>query len=105
MIKCGSGQTACNTTLPGYMAIQLTATAHTGLVFTRWTGACTGSSRVCVVTMGAAKTVRAVFSPNKTVFWYKPTTGDAFLSTLSGGVYSPGQNAKFSAGWFSHLSP
>ena len=99
VIKCGSGQTACNTTLPGYMAIQLTATAHTGLVFTRWTGACTGSSRVCVVTMGAAKTVRAVFSPNKTVFWYKPTTGDAFLSTLSGGVYSPGQNAKFSAGW------
>lgn len=41
--------------------VALTPSAPTGVVFTRWNGACTGSG-ACVVTMDAAQEVKATFS-------------------------------------------
>lgn len=44
------------------MVVTLTATPDSGKIFTGWTGACTGSSSTCTVTMSEARNVTATFS-------------------------------------------
>ena len=44
--------------------VRLTATPATGSRFVGWTGACTGASAACTVTMDAAKAVEARFGSN-----------------------------------------
>ncbi|CAK0768082.1 hypothetical protein CCP3SC5AM1_540008 [Gammaproteobacteria bacterium] len=58
-INCG---TDCSENyLPG-TSVTLTATPTGAAVFTKWTGACSGTSTSCVVTMNTAKTAAAVFT-------------------------------------------
>ncbi len=98
-ISCGGFGIFCDAVFPGESGVQLTATAGAGKTFVGWTGACTGTSPTCLVTMNASKSVTAVFSPNKTLFWYQPNTGTAFTSTLKKGVYTPGKTLQFRTGW------
>jgi endoglucanase len=56
-ISCGS--TCTHKFAPGAM-VTLTATPKSGSTFTGWTGACSGTGS-CVVTMSAARTVKANF--------------------------------------------
>ncbi len=54
--------TACATAFVSGTVVTLTATPAAGSLFMSWSGACTGSS--CSVTMSAAQSVTATFSPN-----------------------------------------
>lgn len=58
-INCTTG--SC---LQGYdsgTVVTLTATPNSGMIFDRWSGACSGTSATCQVTMDAAKSVDARF--------------------------------------------
>lgn len=57
-IDCGSD---CTGNFPGGTGVTLTATAGKNSVFTRWSGACTGTQG-CVVTLDEAKAVTAMFT-------------------------------------------
>lgn len=58
-ISCG---TSCATTFPTGTRVALTATPSGGSSFAAWSGACSGSSAVCTVTMSAAQSVVANFT-------------------------------------------
>jgi uncharacterized repeat protein (TIGR02543 family) len=58
-INCG---TACSASYPAPTSVTLTATPATGMTFTGWTDACSGTG-ACTVTMDAAKTATATFAP------------------------------------------
>ena len=58
-INCGSD---CTEDFAEDTVVTLTATPHTGSTFSGWSGACTNSSGVCVVTMAVAKSVTATFT-------------------------------------------
>ena len=60
IINCG---TTCSATLPGDVAIVLTATASAGSAFAGWSGACTGTAPTCTVSPSGNKTVDARFDP------------------------------------------
>jgi uncharacterized repeat protein (TIGR02543 family) len=61
-INCGNGATGCSANLPTGSAVTLTATPAPGASFSGWTGACTGTSPTCTVTMNVAKSVNANFT-------------------------------------------
>jgi uncharacterized repeat protein (TIGR02543 family) len=82
---------ACSNALPIGSTASLQAFAGLGATFVGWTGACSGSSNICVVTMDAAKTVTAIFTTAQT---YNLTTtivgtGTAFGNILTGPIVSP----------------
>lgn len=52
----------CFASLDHDTMVTLTATANTGSDFTGWTGACTGASATCMVTMDQARAVTATFT-------------------------------------------
>jgi hypothetical protein len=58
-IACGS--TCTRNFAPG-TNVTLTATANSGSAFAGWSGACSGMSNTCVVSMDAAKNVTATFT-------------------------------------------
>lgn len=58
-INCGSD---CVEIFDGGSSVILTATPETGSIFSGWSGACTGTSDSCAVTMDAAKSVTATFA-------------------------------------------
>jgi hypothetical protein len=58
-IDCGS---TCSAHFPSGTSVTLTASPNTGSTFTGWSGACTGSSPTCVVSMTQAKIVTATFT-------------------------------------------
>ena len=58
-INCG---TACTTSYGAGKAVTLTATPPPGLAFIGWSGACSGTSTSCTVTMNADTKVQASFS-------------------------------------------
>lgn len=58
-ISCGS---TCSTSYPDGAFVTLTARASTSSKFTSWSGACSGTSSTCTVTMNAAKLVTASFA-------------------------------------------
>ena len=59
-INCG---TTCSASFASGTVVKLTATAGTGDKFAGWSGACSGNAKTCSVTMNAAKSVTATFSP------------------------------------------
>lgn len=62
-ISCGS---TCSADFASGTAVTLTAQATTGSTFSGWSGACTGSSNSCTVSMGSARSVTANFSTEVT---------------------------------------
>jgi hypothetical protein len=58
-IDCG---TDCNETYEFGTGVTLTAHPSSGATFAGWSGACTGSSSTCTLTMNAAKSVTATFT-------------------------------------------
>jgi PKD repeat protein len=58
-INCGSD---CSETYAAGTLVTLSARASRGSLFTGWSGACSGVSTTCVVTMNAAKGVTATFT-------------------------------------------
>jgi hypothetical protein len=59
-ISCGSD---CSESYPSGTPVSLTATPSSGATFSGWSGACSGTATTCTVTMDAAKTVGASFTP------------------------------------------
>ena len=57
----GQTQATCNTHFGWNSSVTLTATAAAGSTFTGWSGACTGPTPTCTVTMSAAQSVTATF--------------------------------------------
>lgn len=55
--------TDCTENFVDGTGVTLTATPTSGHVLDTWTGACSGSTTTCSVTMDAAKSVQAVFKP------------------------------------------
>jgi hypothetical protein len=58
-INCG---TACSASFSSGTSVTLTATAAAGSTFAGWSGACTGASATCAVSMTAAQSVTATFN-------------------------------------------
>jgi hypothetical protein len=61
-----AGTTGCSTKLAPATVVTLTASPTGASAFVAWEGACTGSTSQCVVTISAAKSVRAVFAAAST---------------------------------------
>jgi hypothetical protein len=59
-INCG---TTCSATIASGTVVTLTATADASSTFAGWSGACTGTTATCTVTMSAARSVTATFNP------------------------------------------
>ncbi len=59
-ISCGAD---CSENYSVNSVVTLVATPVTGYKFSAWSGACTGNTSTCTVTMSAAKTVKATFTP------------------------------------------
>lgn len=58
-INCGAD---CTELYDASTLVNLTASADAGSLFTGWSGACSGSSNSCTLTMDASKAVTALFS-------------------------------------------
>jgi hypothetical protein len=58
-INCGG---TCSASFTSGMQVTLTATPVSGSTFTGWSGACTGMSAACTLTMNAAQNVIAAFA-------------------------------------------
>ena len=58
-IDCGAG---CQATFSYGTNVTLTAVAAAGSTFTRWSGACSGTTPTCTVSMNVAKSVTATFT-------------------------------------------
>lgn len=57
-INCGR---TCSANVVGGTEVTLTATPETGYRFANWSGACSGTSRTCIVSVNKAATVQANF--------------------------------------------
>ncbi len=97
-VSTSQGQTCsvspCVLTLPYKSRITLTATPTTGSSFTSWSGACSGTSRTCSLTMSRNRSVTATFStvstPPPTPTTYTLRTGVTGNGTISGtGITCP----------------
>jgi hypothetical protein len=60
-IACGSNGNACSVSFASGATVTLTATPDPGITFIGWTGACTGASPTCTLTMTADKSVTPSF--------------------------------------------
>jgi len=60
-ILCGGAYSSCSSSFTTNSVVVLRATAVNKRRFTGWSGACTGSSRTCSVSMATAKSVTANF--------------------------------------------
>ncbi|WP_040335817.1 beta strand repeat-containing protein [Candidatus Magnetobacterium casense] len=67
-------------------SVTLTATATAGSVFTGWSGACSGTSSTCTVTMSAAKNVTATFSHVYSITVTKFGTGTGSVTADTGTI-------------------
>ena len=81
-ISCGSdcSESYQNSTPP--ILVELFADPYPGSTFDGWSGACSGSNRMCTVTMNGAKTVRAAFNPNSTTFTLEVTKAGTGVGTV-----------------------
>jgi uncharacterized repeat protein (TIGR02543 family) len=65
-------------------AVTLAAAPSAGYTFAGWSGACSGTSSTCTVTMDAAKTVAATFSASPTTLTVSVSGSGSVSSTPSG---------------------
>jgi hypothetical protein len=77
----------CSDTFPVDTIISLTARPYTGSVFAYWSGACTGSSTTCEITMTGYKEVFAHFVSDETKK-YRLTVGKKSINKGNGLVVS-----------------
>lgn len=82
-IACGS---RCQASFALGTEVALTATANSGSFFTGWSGACSGTSSSCFVTMDAAKSVTATFSQGFTLSITKAGSGSGPVTSSPAGV-------------------
>jgi uncharacterized repeat protein (TIGR02543 family) len=83
-INCSSsGGSGCSASFTSGTTVTLTAAPASGYVFSAWTGACSGSTTTCSITMNAAQSVGATFAaspPPVTAHYLEsdpyPLTGD-----------------------------
>ncbi len=80
---------------PGTM-VTLTATVPIGVTWVGWSGACSGTSLACTVTMSSAKTVTAKFN-NPTITVSNPDQGGTVTSSPAGLNCGPICSAPFAA--------
>ena len=91
-IDCGA---SCEGLYDDGTTVTLTATAAAGSSFDQWSGACSGSSPTCTVTLQGASSATAEFQKNKTPPPGKPVAGkDIDVGVVSGTVKykKPGSN-------------
>ena len=62
-INCGS---ICSASFANNQSVTLRANAFVGSAFAGWSGACSGSSATCMLTMSQAQSVTASFNPDRT---------------------------------------
>lgn len=61
-IDCGQGATQCSKDVASGTIVVLTAIPASGATFTSWSGACSGSTRTCTLSMTRARSVSAAFT-------------------------------------------
>ena len=85
-IDCGA---SCTAAFAGGTQVTLTATAGPDSTFTGWSGACSGSTATCNVTMDAAKAVTATFTQaavTHTLTVSKGGTGGGTVTSSPAGI-------------------
>jgi endoglucanase len=85
-INCG---TTCSANIASGTAVTLTAAAGASSTFGGWSGACTGTSPTCTVTMTAAQSVGAAFNApvnDITLMVTKSGTGSGTVTSSTGGL-------------------
>ena len=95
-INCGS---LCSASYASGTVVTLTATPAAGNQFTSWSGACSGASTTCQVTMTAARSVTASFAPvsNTTTALTvnMAGTGSGAVNSTPGGINSCSTSCTF----------
>ena len=76
-ISCGSD---CSEQYDNNTQVNLTATPNTGSSFTSWSGACSGSSPSCQVTMNQTRSVTAIFTQKHELTIGKAGTGQGSVT-------------------------
>jgi hypothetical protein len=89
----GTTSGTCSAPLASGISVTLTATPAAGSTFTGWSGACSGSSATCTLTMDAEKSVTANFnsaalSSQSIAFGTAPTVVVGGIGTVSATVSS-----------------
>ena len=83
-INCG---TSCSAVYTSGTNVTLVASAATGYSFSGWSGACSGSSASCTVSMTAARSVSATFSQNVVNYTLSVTTaGSGTVASSPAGI-------------------
>jgi len=81
-IRCGTAGTLCRVTMSGSMALGLQAAPDSGYAFSKWTGACSGTSPSFTLQLNGVKSCGAVFSA-------LPTTPSTNTPTTGGSTTPP----------------
>jgi len=98
-----NGSIALSPTGPSYdsgTSVTATATAATGYTFSGWSGACTGTSTTCTVTMSKDATLTASFAKSvapKYALTITAPTGGTIVATPSASTYDSGTVIKLVA--------
>lgn len=82
-IDCGN---TCVARFAHDTVVTLTATAPAGLRFSAWSGACSGATSTCTVTMGRSRAVTATFLPNTAFALAVAVTGGGTVSSQPAGI-------------------
>src|SRR5438552_1228201 len=101
-IDCGA---SCSTSYTLNTTVVLTAAADTTSSFAGWSGACSGTTVTCSVTMDAAKSVTATFTRVTYTLTVTRTTGGSVTSTPLAIFCGAACSATFDAGTIVTLSP
>ncbi len=84
---CTTSNGTCSADLEYGEQITLTERPSAHQTFKEWSGACTGSTRECMVTMTEAKNVTAIFQPNHVhLETHKQGSGTGTITSKSGGI-------------------
>lgn len=94
----------CGTSFSHGTNVFLTASPSSGFGFSGWSGACSGNSTTCSLTMNAAKSVTATFAPLQTLG--VSVNGNGTVTSSPSGIFCPSTcSASFVQGASVTLSP